>query len=587
MITPNEHKAIEAEQVKAYFNDANYLNLSGFAVFALLVVVVHEETPNWIWAPALAVLFLITLYRAYLIWQYHRAPERRTSTQWSNSQALTGGSAGVCWGLANTAMLAHLPVKYQLFVLTVSGVVAAASASEGFSLAQPPRVFTIASLTPPAIFLFTVGNQLHTVLGVMLLLLIPITIALGNKKNLIFTEVLRLRFHNEFLVTELSRQHELLEAASKSKSRFLAAASHDLRQPLAALILFLEQLELEQQLSPKGRGVLAHALLSTSSLSSLLDGLLDISRLDGHAIKPKIRPFPIQKLFDELEEEFCPLASNKGLRLRFAPCSSIVESDIILAEQILRNLISNAIRYTHSGRILVGCRHRYGMLSIEVHDTGIGIAEDQFPKIFDEFYQVDNSERDRQQGLGLGLSIVDRAARLLGHSVTLTSQLGKGSAFIVTLPLANPGEVVEQAVTGVAPEAPELAGRLIAFIENEGNIRVGISDLLQSWGCRVVVADSAATMLEQLEAMDDAVEMVISDFGLSRSINGVEAIAVIRRRWGERLPALLFTGDISKETYMLARDADLPILYKPAKAEALREAITTALESGKLQEVRE
>jgi signal transduction histidine kinase len=155
-------------------------------------------------------------------------------------------------------------------------------------------------------------------------------------------------------------------------------------------MLFLEQLELEQQLSSRGKDVLEHAQLATTSLSSLLEGLLDISRLDGHAIKPRIRSFAIQDLLDRLEEDFRPLAEQKGIRLKFSPCSSVIASDNILTGQILRNLISNAIRYTQSGRVLVGCRHRNGMLSIEVHDTGVGIAEDQFHKIFDEFYQVEN-----------------------------------------------------------------------------------------------------------------------------------------------------------------------------------------------------
>ena len=181
-------------------------------------------------------------------------------------------------------------------------------------------------------------------------------------------------------------------------------------------------------------------------MCSLLDSLLDISRLDGQAIRKTVRPFSIQKLFDEMEEEFFQLAKHKGICLKFSASSAVIQSDRVLLGQILRNLISNAIRYTPAGRILVGCRHRQGMLAIEVHDTGIGIAEDQFPKIFDEFYQVDNPERDRQQGLGLGLSIVDRAARLLGHPVTLTSRLGIGSSFALTVPLAKAGVAEEQPV---------------------------------------------------------------------------------------------------------------------------------------------
>ena len=576
-ILQNENEAIEAAQVKAYFNDANDLNWAGVLVFSILVSAVYDETTWWTWVPALIVLYVVTLIRDHTIRQYHRKPEERSSKQWTYSQMVGGGAAGICWGVSATAMLAYLPVTLQLFVLTVVAVVGAAAMSEGMSLVQPPRAYTITSISPPALWLLTVGDRLHFLLAVMLLLFIPVAIVLGNKKHFMFLEAQQLRFHNEFLVTELSRQHELLENASKAKSRFLAAASHDLRQPLAALMIFLEQLEFEKQLTPGGKDVLEHAQQATASLCSLLDGLLDISRLDGHSIRVKIKSFAIQNIFDELEKEFQPIAEQKGIQLKFVPSSAVIESDIILAVQILRNLTSNALRYTSSGRVLIGCRHRNGKLDIEVHDTGIGIPEDQLSKIFDEFYQVNNPERDRQQGLGLGLSIVDRAARLLGHPVTLISTPGKGSTFTVTVPLAKAAIIEDQPDSVPLQEVPDLAGCLIAFIENEGSIRAGMQSLLQSWGCRVVVADSAANIIKQLETMDEVVDMIISDFGLRGSLNGVDAINAIRQRWGRGLPAMLFTGNISKDTYTLARNAGLQILYKPAKADALRDAITAAI----------
>lgn len=576
--TQNEHSAIEAEQVKAYFKDASVLNLAGMLVFLLLVFVVHDATPWWTWAPASVCLGLIALIRAYQIRQYHRSPQSRNSRQWIIGQTVSGGLAGVAWGIANTAMLAHLPVTLQLFVLTVAAVVAAAATFESFLLVLPPRAFILASISPIAIWLLAVGDSImHMVLGLMLLLFLPVTVVLGNKKSRIFIDAQRLHFHNELLVSELSRQHEMLEGASKSKSRFLAAASHDLRQPLAALMIFLELLESEQHLSLKGKDILEHAQQSTTSLRNLLDALLDISKYDAGAIKPTLRVFSIQNLFNELENEFRPLAEQKGIRLRFAPCKALVESDPNLLSQILRNLISNAICYTPSGRVLVGCRHRQGLLSIEVHDTGIGIAEDQIPKIFDEFYQVDNSERDREQGLGLGLSIVDRAARLLGHDVTLRSRLGKGSSFGLTVPLAQAMKPDGRQMSVHPHAAHDFAGCLVAVIENEGAIRIGMQSLLQTWGWRVLVADSAASMLEQLATQKKAVDLVISDFGLRGDQNGIDAIAAICQYFGADIPALLFTGNISTETNIAARNAGIPVLYKPAKPEALREAISAAL----------
>ncbi|MGE5757456.1 MAG: hybrid sensor histidine kinase/response regulator [Sideroxydans sp.] len=575
MITQNERRAIEAELVRAYFKDADILNLAGFLVFLLLSYVVHDAVPWWTWTPGLFFLGLVTLFRAYHLRQYRRAPEGRNSGQWINGQTAVGGLAGLCWGMSSAAMIANLPTTLQLFVLTVCTVVAAAATFESFFLVQPPRIFILTSISPLALWLLTVGGGLHTALGIMLLAFMAVAIALGNKKSRIFTEAQHLRFQNEFLAKELSRQHGLIEGASRSKSRFLAAASHDLRQPLAALMIFLELLESERQLSAKGKDNLEKAQQATSSLRTLLDALLDISKLDARAIKPDLRPISVQNLFNVLEKEFLPLAERKNIRLRFAACSALVKSDPTLLGQILRNLISNAVRYTRSGGILVGCRHRNGMLEIEVHDTGIGIAEDQLAKVFDEFYQVENQERDREQGLGLGLSIVDRATRLLGHTVTVRSRPGKGSSFGVAVPLIQTGEIEEQPASTHTHNAGELAGRLIAVIENEGSIRVGMQNLLQTWGCKVVVADSAAAMVEQLGTLGE-VDMVISDFGLRGPQNGIDAIAALRQSRGADLPALLFTGDISKETYMAARNAGMLILYKPANPETLREAITAA-----------
>ncbi len=573
---PNkELDAIQTEQVKAYFQDANDLNLAGALVFSLLVYVVHEEAPAWNWAPALLLLYLITLFRTALILQYHRTPERRSAQQWINGQTLGGGLAGLCWGLSCTAMQVNLPITLQLFVLTVSTAVAATSATEGFFLIQPSRLFILATLIPQTLWLLIAGDRIHIVLAVMLMVFIPVVLMQGRKKNIIFVEAQHLRFQKELLANELARQHQLVEQASQSKSRFLAVASHDLRQPLAALMLFMELLEAEP-LSPHGKELLERAQQATASLRSLLDALLDISKLDARTVEPVVRPFVMQRLFDELEQEFIALAERKGIHLDFMPCSQTIDSDQILLGQILRNLISNALRYTPSGRIVVGCRRRHDMLDIEVHDTGIGIAEDQTTKIFDEFYQVGNQERDQQHGLGLGLSIVDRAARLLGHGIGLRSLPGKGSCFTVTVPLAQIAATDDHPVPERLRE-DVLAGRSIGVIENEAGIRSGLQKLMQTWGCRVATAGSVDALIGLLEASGETVDMVVSDFSMGGTGNGIDAIAALRQRYSSTLPALLFTGDISAETVNAARNAGLPILYKPASPEALHAAITEAM----------
>lgn len=579
-ITQNEQAAIRAEQVKAYFKDGSDLNLAGALVYSLLVYVVYESAPWWTWAPALTSLYLVTLYRARLFREYRRTPKCRDSAQWENSQTITGGLAGVCWGLGNAAMMANLPLTLQLFVLTVTGVVAATATSEGFSLARPPRAFIVASLSPSILWLFTAGDRLHTVLALMLLALIASTMVLIKKKNSVFTEAQQLRLQKEQLVQELSKQYALVEQASMAKSRFLAAASHDLRQPLGALTLFLDILSQEQELSGKAKDILDHAQQASASLNGLLNSLLDISRFDAHAVKPIFCPVSIRNLFESLRKEFGPLAEQQGLILRFAPCSLAAESDPVLLDQILRNLISNALRYTPAGRILVGCRRRGDMLSIEIHDTGIGIAEEHLGKIFDEFYQVNNHARDRQKGLGLGLSIVSRAARLLGHSVAVRSTPGKGSCFSVAVPVAPIRTLDAHPLPLLQKTMPaDISGRVIAILEDEPSLRLGMQSLLETWGCKVVAADSVATLIERLATRNGLVDLIISDFGLSDTMNGIDAIAALRQQCKTGVPALLITGNISKEVQLSARNAGLTVLHKPVKPAALRSSIAAAFGS--------
>jgi signal transduction histidine kinase len=574
-IAQHEREAIEAEQVKAYFKDGNDLNLAGALVYSLLVYVVYESAPWWSWVPALVFLYLVTIYRGHLFRQFRRAPKSRSLAQWENSQAITGLATGVCWGIGNAILLANLPLSSQLFVLSVAGVVAATATSEGFSLPRPPRLFIIASLSPPILWLLSVGDRLHTVLAMMLLALVASAMVLIKKKNSVFIEAQQLRLQKELLVQELLKQYELVEQASEEKSRFLAAASHDLRQPLGALTLFLDMLTSEQ-LSSRGKGILDHAIQASASLNGLLNALFDISKFDAYAIKPVICPISIRNVFDSLEKEFGPVAEQQNLRLRFAPCSLTVESDPVLLDRILRNLISNALRYTPSGRILVGCRRNGDRLSIEVHDTGVGIATNHLEKIFEEFYQVDNKARDRQKGLGLGLSIVKRAARLLGHSVSVRSIPGKGSCFSIAVPVAQ-ARVDETQAEPVQPGiAADFSGRVIGVLEDEPSIRTGMQKLLEMWGCKVVATDSVPAMIEQIEAIREPVDLIISDFGLSDTLNGIDAITALRQHWQTDFPALLITGDISKDVQVSARNAGLPVLHKPVKPAALRSTIAAA-----------
>ncbi|MDP3511290.1 MAG: HAMP domain-containing sensor histidine kinase [Sulfuritalea sp.] len=484
-----ERAVVKAEQIRVFFSETNDQNLAGALVLSLLVYVVHDGIPAWTWQPALFALYAVTLVRAWLIWQYHRAPARRSSLEWGRSQAISGGLSGVCWGFANTAMLAHLPTELQLLILTVITVAASTNASEGFSYVPPSRAYILASIGPPALWLLTVGDRLHTILGAMLLVFVPMTIWQARKRNRVFIEAQQLRFRNEMLARELTVQRDAAEQAYLAKARFLAAASHDLRQPMQALSIFHELLGQEIRSADPAGKILANAQKAAEGMKTLLDALLDVSRLDANVITPDCRSFPVQALLHQMESEFAPIAGQAGIRLRVAPCSAVIASDPALLGQVLRNLLSNALRYTPSGRVLLGCRRRKGQLVIEVYDTGIGIAPDQHSAIFAEFYQIGNKARDRSQGLGLGLAIVERVVRLLGHALAMRSEPGRGSCFSVAVPLAAGTDGRSDAQLPDAEHGHingtlggNLAGRRILMVDDEEAIRIGMCELLQGWG---------------------------------------------------------------------------------------------------------
>lgn len=569
--------AIAAEQIKAFFKETNAQNLAGIVVLALISWICQDRVPVWTWGPGMAVAFVVTLVRAWLIRAYHRHPEQRTAAAWGLGQTISATINGSAWGLANTAMTAHLPLAYQLFIATVAAVSASAAASEGFAYFRPSRAFIVTSLSPLAAWYILQNDQLHLILGIMLSIYIPLLLWQGNQRHEAFVESLELRFHNEFLARELAEQRRIAEEASRAKARFLAAASHDLRQPVQALTIFQELMRPEMTLTERGEDFHAKSQQALKAVSALLSALLDVSRLDSNTVTPQLRQIRIGDMLADMQRDFFPIAEQKGLELRVVPNRGCIETDPMLLGQIVRNLISNAIRYTRVGRVLVGCRRRDGQLALEVWDTGIGIRADQQRLIFDEFFQVGNTERDCRQGLGLGLAIVDRAARLIGASVGVRSWLGRGSCFSVSLPLSTRPQV-ERAVAVPEASSPfDLDQRRILVVENEEMIRDGIHSLLENWGCEVVSGHSGNSVMARLGELSGPVDAVISDFGLPGEENGVAVIGRLREHLGQDLPALLITGDTSQAALLAASQAGLGILHKPVRPWQLRHTLCALL----------
>ncbi len=371
----------------------------------------------------------------------------------------------------------------------------------------------------------------------------------------------------------LRTKKEAAESANQAKSRFLAAASHDLRQPTHAMGMFVARLAaLSHQ--PEAQQLVNYLAQAVSDLQEMLDALFDVSQLETEPLQLKVAPLSVNRLFGQMHNSFAAAAARKGLRLRFRPSPAWVQSDPVLLHRILLNLISNAIRYTRQGGVLVACRPsgNPGQARIEVWDTGIGIAAQHHERIFDEYFQVENLERDRTKGLGLGLSIVDRTCRLLNHPLSMQSIPGRGTRFSLTLPLAQDQSPVQQdPVTGVAPD-DTLDGMRLLVIEDDDLGRQAVTSVLEAWGCAVTATDGVQAACRQMQP-DRIPDVIISDYRLRDGSNGIEAIRLLREKAGQPIAACLISGDADARLRQLAQDEGLVLLQKPVRPAKLRQLL--------------
>ena len=370
--------------------------------------------------------------------------------------------------------------------------------------------------------------------------------------------------------SELREKKEEAEMATHAKSQFLAAASHDLRQPTHALGMFVARLG-QLPHDAQTRHLVTNLDASVRAMQDLLDGLLDISKLDAGAVQVNLRAMPVNAMFEKIRHAVLDTATGKGLRLRVRPTQAWVRSDPVLLQRILLNLVANAVRYTHQGSVLVACRGsgHAGHARIEVWDSGIGIAPEHHSQVFREFYQVGNPQRDRTQGLGLGLNIVQRTARLLNHPFHLRSSLGRGTRFTVDVPLAPAESAVQPQAPGRPSTVTSLDGLKILVIEDDILASAGLVGLLESWGCKVAAADCLQAALQQM-AQSGMPDVIISDYRLRSGDNGIAAVAALRAAAGRTLAACLMSGDTNQALIQKAREAGLTLLHKPVRPAKLR-----------------
>jgi PAS domain S-box-containing protein len=382
---------------------------------------------------------------------------------------------------------------------------------------------------------------------------------------------------------ELRQAKAEAEAANLGKTRFLAAASHDLLQPLNAARLFTSALA-QQSHDQSTHQLVENLDASLRAAEELITTLLDISKLDAGALAANITDFSISPMLTNLSTDFSLLAGEKQLRLRWCDSQQVVHSDQALLRRVLQNFLSNAIRYTQQGSILLGCRRQGDQLRIEVWDTGVGIAPDKLDEVFEEFKRIDNPRHSQVKGLGLGLAITERIAHILGHRIAVRSWPGKGTAFSIEVPLGDPAKAVKQKTEQRGwIRSKGLNGVRVLVIDNEPKILEGMRALLQGWSCDAMTALSVDEVRDQIDGTAFEPDIILADFHLGETYTGLMALHDLQPLWSRPVPAVIITADrtdrVSEE--IAAQGAQL--LTKPIKPAALRAMINKLIASAPAQ----
>lgn len=504
---------------------------------------------------------------------------------WFRRFAWLSLSGGLIWGSAAWFLFAPDSLEQQALLIVVMTGLAAGSVTINPSFAPSLYMYAGSVLGLLTIRMATVGDVVHSVLAVMLVLYAAFILGAGRNLSATFLLALQRGWERHVLLEALVKQNELAEsarrqaeAANREKSRFLATASHDLRQPLQALILFSEALK-DAAKEPTVERLAGQIESSVHALSGMFNALLDVSRLDAGVIEPTWQHFCIQSLFDRLYVEFLPLAQVKGLELVMPigpgtgctsekECNAMVYSDPLLLERILRNLLSNAIRYTDSGSVSLCCQCQGSEILLEVADTGCGIGEESLPHIFEEYYQEDNPNRNRRLGLGLGLAIVRRMADLLGYKIRVQSTLGRGSVFGFRVKM---GDALQQSEPyQVAHSTHDLYGAVVALVEDDPDIRDATSELLGQWGCTVYAGETVGEVIRMLEADNVQPGLLISDYRLPGGMTAIRVMDALRTHFDSDIPALIVTGDTASNTLSEIHASGALLLHKPIVPGRLR-----------------
>lgn len=547
----------------------------GFSVWLLRDYVPTLRLIGW----ALVVL-AVNLARRALVQAYERAPDRLSRPRrWARYYTFGAAMSGIVWGSVGVLFFNENNMTVTAYLCIVVAGMAGGSIATYGSWRPAYLMFALPVALPFAARTLWEGGLVYTELGALCLFVLVLNLSFFSKIHATLCETVRLRLENQALVGELTIQKDNAEAATRVKARLLAAASHDLRQPVHSLGLFLgtlEELGRRPVLQPADVGRIAVSMQrALGALSGLLGALLDLSRLDAGTVEPKPAPLALEDLLDTLHSQFAGPARAQGLRFASVPSRLWVETDRGLLLQVLSNLCTNALRYNRrGGRVLVGCRRGAGRrVTIQVLDTGIGIAPEEQPRVFGEFYQVAGAGRGREQGLGLGLAIVQRTARLLGGELTLRSVPGRGSCFALTLPTRPaPAPAIVDA-PHLEPLPASGAGRTVLIVDDDEQVLEALAMTLRVWGHTVHAAADAASARLLARTHAAAIELVLADYRLGSETTGPVVVRELLAIFGRPVPVTIVTGDTAPAVLTHILGDGHRLLHKPVDVGELRQLI--------------
>jgi len=572
---------ILVEQLRLLLGNVISSTLPVFVLSALMVLTLSNEQNIVLLMLWFAVVVLSKL-ASFIVARYYLNTTIRQDQAHMLAWSMVGFYAinGLAWGtLPWLTFDTATPAGKVITLSLMAGVIGSAMAQTS-SVLSVFFSFAVTTLTLVGIKLLQLDDPAYTAFAAATLLYFVSLLPLARNNSAAALAAIRLRFENSKLLERLRVESETAdiarreaEEANTAKSKFLAAASHDLRQPIHSQGLFISVLA-NTPLDTQQRELVENIRQSSESSRDMLNTLLDFSRIDAGVIKPQKKTFRLQPLLYKLESELAPLADTKGLVYRTRESAFSVNTDPALLELILRNLILNAIRYTDRGGILIATRRRGGRCSIEIWDTGVGIQPDQQGVIFREFHQLGNPERDSRKGLGLGLAISDGLARTLGHDITLESCPGRGSVFRLSVDFADE-LLLEDIVEATERPVSTITARVLV-VDDEASVRDGMRHLLAAWGAEVETAEG----LGEARAIvaDWEPNLIISDYRLRDQQTGGETIRALREQLGEETPALLITGDTAPERLREAQAGGVPLLHKPVSPEQLHYYVAKLVE---------